>query len=78
MKRQVYPLSCGFICIRGSLLRNNRLFLSLLLILLVYSLVFMSLMRYEGQHQNVNLASAIYWVVVTMNTLGLGDIVFKT
>lgn len=78
MKRQVYPLSCGFIRIRGSLLRNYRLFLSLLLILLVYSLVFMALMRYEGQHQNVNLASAVYWVVVTMTTLGFGDIVFKT
>jgi len=50
----------------------------LLLVLLIYSLVFMTLMSFEGQSQNVNLATAVYWVVVTMTTLGFGDIVFKT
>jgi Trk K+ transport system NAD-binding subunit len=38
----------------------------------------MALMSLEGQHQNVNIATAVYWVVVTMTTLGFGDIVFKT
>ena len=50
----------------------------MLLVLLVYSLVFMALMSFEGQSQNVNLATAVYWVVVTMTTLGYGDIVFKS
>ncbi|MEI8003601.1 MAG: NAD-binding protein, partial [Methanothrix sp.] len=64
---------------RGSLLRKvYRLTLSLLLVLLIYSLVFMALMSLEGQSQNVNIATAVYWVVVTMTTLGFGDIVFKT
>lgn len=38
----------------------------------------MALMSIEGQSQNVDIATAIYWVVVTMTTLGFGDIVFKT
>ncbi|MBN1235223.1 MAG: NAD-binding protein [Methanotrichaceae archaeon] len=46
--------------------------------MLIYSLVFMALMSLEGQSQNANLATAVYWVVVTMTTLGFGDIVFKT
>ena len=45
---------------------------------MLYSLVFMALMSFEGQSQNVNIATAVYWVVVTMTTLGFGDIVFKT
>ncbi len=52
--------------------------LTLLLILLIYSLVFVALMSYEGQSVNVNIPTAVYWVVVTMTTLGFGDIVFKT
>jgi len=50
----------------------------LLLVLLIYSLAFMLLMSLEGQLHNVNMATAVYWVVVTMTTLGFGDIVFKT
>lgn len=45
---------------------------------MLYSLVFMALMSFEGQSQNVNISTAIYWVIVTMTTLGFGDIVFKT
>ena len=50
----------------------------MLLILLIYSFIFMALMSFEGQHQNVNIATAVYWVVVTMTTLGYGDIVFRS
>ena len=65
--------------IRGSILRKvYRLSFSLLVVFMLYSLVFMALMSLEGQSQNVNIATAIYWVVVTMTTLGFGDIVFKT
>ncbi|MDD4652362.1 MAG: NAD-binding protein, partial [Methanothrix sp.] len=46
--------------------------------MLIYSLVFMAVMSFEGQTQNVNIGTALYWVVVTMTTLGYGDIVFKT
>ncbi len=46
--------------------------------MLIYSLAFMALMNLEGQLHNVNIATAVYWVVVTMTTLGFGDIVFKT
>ena len=46
--------------------------------MLVYSFVFMALMNFEGQLRNVNFATAVYWVIVTMTTLGYGDIVFKS
>lgn len=65
--------------IRGSTLRKvYRLSFSLLVVFILYSLVFMALMSFEGQSQNVNITTAIYWVIVTMTTLGFGDIVFKT
>jgi voltage-gated potassium channel len=38
----------------------------------------MALMRYEGQAQNVDPLTAIYWVTVTITTLGYGDIVFRS
>ena len=38
----------------------------------------MAVMSLEGQSQNANIGTALYWVVVTMTTLGYGDIVFKT
>jgi voltage-gated potassium channel len=65
--------------IRGSTLHKiYRLSFSLLAVFMLYSLVFMALMSFEGQSQNVNIVTAIYWVIVTMTTLGFGDIVFKT
>ncbi|HNX10230.1 MAG TPA: NAD-binding protein [Methanothrix sp.] len=48
------------------------------MILLIYSLLFMLLMAREGQLENVDMVKAVYWVVVTMTTLGYGDIVFKS
>jgi voltage-gated potassium channel len=45
---------------------------------MIYSLVFMWLMNYEGQTQNVDAITAIYWVTSTITTLGYGDIVFRS
>ena len=44
----------------------------------VYSLAFMGLMIYEGQNQNVDPITAIYWVVETITTLGYGDVIFHS
>jgi voltage-gated potassium channel len=38
----------------------------------------MGLMIYEGQKQNVDPITAIYWVVETITTLGYGDIIFHS
>ncbi len=38
----------------------------------------MAIMHYEGQNQNVDFFTAVYWVVVTITTLGYGDIVFHS
>lgn len=55
-----------------------KLGLALFALASVYSLVFMGLMIYEGQKQNVDPITALYWVVVTITTLGYGDIVFRS
>lgn len=49
-----------------------------MLLIVVYGIIFMALMGFEHQPQNVNPVTAIYWVVVTITTLGYGDIVFKS
>ena len=40
--------------------------------------VFIELMSQEGQYQNANPLTALYWVAVTITTLGYGDIVFHS
>lgn len=55
-----------------------KLSLGISLLVVFYSVIFMSLMRYEGQLENANPLTAIYWVVVTITTLGYGDIVFRS
>jgi len=58
-------------------LRNTLKFGSrLLLVVAIYSLMFMALMNYEHQDQNLRIINAIYWVIITITTLGYGDIVF--
>ncbi len=60
--------------------RNVRLVLWLVLILLVlvavYSAVFHVVMDREGQRHS--WATALYWTIVTMSTLGFGDITFQS
>ena len=60
--------------------RNVRLLLALLLgfvaLVALYSSVFHVLMEREGQTHS--WATAVYWTLVTMTTLGFGDITFES
>ncbi len=60
------------------MLKVSKLLLSVLSVLIFYSIIFMLLMEYEGQSQNINPITAFYWVVATITTLGYGDIVFHS
>jgi voltage-gated potassium channel len=55
-----------------------KLILGIFLLVSFYSLIFMILMSHEGQDLNVDPLTAFYWVVVTITTLGYGDIVFHS
>ncbi|NYT02134.1 MAG: hypothetical protein GKC10_05190 [Methanosarcinales archaeon] len=50
----------------------------LLLLVAMYSLIFIQLMFMEGQVENAEPLTAIYWVVVTITTVGYGDVVFHS
>ena len=58
--------------------KSVELSLEIILLILFYSAIFMVLMRNEGQNQNVNTITAVYWVMSTLTTLGYGDIVFRS
>lgn len=60
------------------LLKVSKLLFSVLSVLVFYSIIFMLLMKYEGQSQNINPITAFYWVISTITTLGYGDIVFHS
>ena len=48
----------------------------LAVIVLVYSVLFHEIMEYEGQRYS--WITAVYWTLVTMSTLGYGDIAFES
>jgi voltage-gated potassium channel len=54
----------------------SRLVLLFVVAVAIFSVGFHLIMDYEGQDHS--WASAIYWTVVTMSTLGFGDIVFTS
>ncbi len=60
--------------------RNIRLLFKFLLTLLfmisLYSIIFHYIMEYEGRE--FSWLSGVYWTLVTMSTLGFGDITFTT
>jgi len=60
--------------------RNVRLLLHfialLLIIIVVFTVVFHVLMAYEGQEHS--WLTGFYWTMVTMSTLGFGDITFQS
>jgi voltage-gated potassium channel len=50
----------------------------IVLLLIVYVFVFEYLMILEGQSQNANLITAIYYATSTIFTVGYGDVIFKS
>ena len=48
----------------------------LILLILVYSVVFHHIMAYEGRE--FSWATAVYWTLTVMSTLGFGDITFTS
>lgn len=60
-------------------IRKLLKFLSVIVGLFVlYSILFHYVMAYEGQDQDLTWLTGFYWTLVTMTTLGFGDIVFVT
>jgi voltage-gated potassium channel len=49
-----------------------------LLLVALYGTIFMELMSREGQLENVDPVTAVYWVITTMTTVGYGDVVFES
>jgi voltage-gated potassium channel len=52
--------------------------LAALLLVALYGVVFMELMSCEGQLDNADTVTAVYWVITTMTTVGYGDVVFES
>lgn len=55
-----------------------KLLFSLVLLMILYGTLFLVLMSYEGQRENADPITAIYWIISTMTTLGYGDVVFRS
>ncbi len=63
--------------LRRNLLAISRYLVVLSVIVLACAVVFQAIMRHvEGRQYT--LASSVYWVLSTMSTLGVGDIVFQS
>lgn len=60
--------------------QDTRLFIWMIVLLVVmvgvYSAIFHEIMDYEGQRYS--WPTAVYWTIVTMSTLGFGDITFES
>jgi voltage-gated potassium channel len=61
---------------RENLGRLSRLLVILGLMVSVYTILFHAIMEYEGQEHS--WISGLYWTLVTMSTLGFGDITFHS
>lgn len=55
-----------------------RAVLLVVLVVVVYSTIYMILMRQEGRPELADPVNAVYWVIMTMTTVGYGDIVFRS
>lgn len=53
----------------------SQFILTLILLVLAYSAIFKALMHHEGQEHS--FIDGVYWTLVTMSTLGFGDITFR-
>ncbi len=53
-----------------------KFFVFLVFVVVLYSVLFHGIMLYEGR--NYSWITGIYWTLVTMSTLGFGDIVFHS
>lgn len=60
----------------GSLRALVRLVVLLIISILVFSVGFHGIMAMEGRE--FSWTTSVYWTVVTMSTLGFGDIVFES
>jgi voltage-gated potassium channel len=62
--------------VRGSLRALVRVLVAFLVAVAIFSIGFDALMEMEGQEHS--WWSSVYWTIVTMTTLGFGDITFET
>jgi voltage-gated potassium channel len=62
--------------VRGSLRALLRVLVAFLVAVVVFSIGFQGLMELEGQAHT--WWSSVYWTIVTMTTLGFGDITFES